>query len=258
MPFELPEVDAAVATRQSVVFAICQIRFEETPSVSDKASGVRFHELLGDMGGPYPKVIRAEIPTGLSLSVGPSGATSEATHVSGWRMLSKDDAWLVGLFPGHVALQTHAFVDWADFADRLAQVLKAVVKVVEPAFAQRIALRIADRFDFGLGSPVDWAPYISPEFLGPILLDHLGPLVINSNQNLALDLGEGLRCNLNHGSPDASEGTCVYSIDCDLYREESQPFDAEEIKTTVLALKGHVDKLLGAATQPALFGRLST
>jgi uncharacterized protein (TIGR04255 family) len=257
MSLDLPPAEEPIPARSSVIFAICQVRFEETPSVSDKMTAVTFHERLGSADGPYPQINRAEIASGITMSFGPAGPATETKRTSGWRMVADEGAWLVGLFPGHVALQTQQYAGWDDFAERLALVLESVVAVVEPAFAQRIALRFTDRLSgLGVESAAGWEPYITPQFLGPVLLPGLGPSVRGAEQHLVIDIGEGVSCNLTHASTDPAEGTCDYIFDCDLYREGSHPFDIGAIQMVVSTFKDHADRLFGAAVTPAFLERL--
>jgi uncharacterized protein (TIGR04255 family) len=257
MPLELRPAADAVRTRRSVVLVVCQVRFEETPSVSEKTIAPRFHELLGGAEGPYPRVNRAEIASGIAMTLGPEGPIAEPRRTSGWRMHSADGAWLVGLFPGHVALQTQQYAGWDDFSDRLATVLNAAVEVVEPVFAQRIALRLVDQITgLGVDSPAGWEPYIAPQFLGPLLLSGLGTSVRAAEQQLVIDVGDSVTCTLNHAATESSDGVSDYMFDSDVFRDGSHPFDVERIQSVVLEFKDHADRLFGAATSRELLERL--
>ena len=88
MPLDLPPANDAVARRSSIVVAITQLRFSENPAVSEPATGVRFHELLGGPEGRYPQINQARRAL---INIGPGGQGAEHES-SGWRMTA--EGWL--------------------------------------------------------------------------------------------------------------------------------------------------------------------
>jgi uncharacterized protein (TIGR04255 family) len=258
MTLELPPAGGPVSARSSVAMTICQVHFEQSAVVGESNTAVAFQSHLGGPDGPYPKVQEAEAVNQVTLSVGPGGPVPETKRTNGWSLRSDDEAWTIALLPNSVGLQTNQYDGWDDFATRLAKTIEALVKVVAPAFEQRLGLRCVDRIQgLGVDSPQAWAPYVTPHFLGPILEPGLGPAVRAAHQQLIIDPGDDAICNLRHGPSQPNEdGSCDYIVDCDLFREGGRTFDAAAVMRTAKDFKDHADRLFQAAATPALLDRI--
>lgn len=254
MTLGLPTVDEAVSARSSVVLAICQVRFEQRPEISESAAiALAFHSKLGGAAGRYPKVQQSETANRIVLGVGP-GMSQETPRSAGWTLASSSDAWGIGLQQNNAGLQTDKYDGWEDFSGRLAEMLEALTEVIEPALEQRLGLRFVDRLRLpDVKDPPGWQPYIAPAFLGPVAVDGLGAAVRAAQQQLFIDLGDGAVCNLRHGPAQPNEdGTCDYMFDCDLFREGGQPFDSKSVLSAVSTFKDQADRLFQAAATPDL------
>jgi len=253
MPLDLPPADDAVARRSSIVFAITQIRFSENPAVSEPATGVRFHELLGGPEGPYPQINQARRAL---LNIGPGGQGTEHES-SGWRVTA--EGWLVGIFPGIATLQTtEAYEGWDDFAARFTQVLDAISEVVQPAIIERVGLRFTDRLtDLGVEFVSGWEAYVAPAFLGPVLVPGLGQAATSTEQRVVIDVGEGVTCNFQQAATEPTDGSSDYLIDCDFFWEGGRPFDAAVVQGQVTTFKEQADSVFAAATTATLIERIA-
>ena len=86
MSLELPQADARVSGRSSVALVICQVRFDEQPSI-DPAAAIEFHERLGGEAGPYPKIESVAGGGRILLQLGPSGPVQQqTTRETGWSL----------------------------------------------------------------------------------------------------------------------------------------------------------------------------
>lgn len=235
MSMKLPEPDRTPLARSPLQLVVCQVRFEETLGVSDPKLMLAIHRRLGGRSGLYPKV---EAVKGLRLdvqvNVAGSGQMSSESSYSGWR-LSSEDGWTVSIMPDHVALETTRYSTWGeDFRPRLGELIDAVQAEIEPATEQRLGLRYIDRItEPRVDSPADWQGLIATELLGPALHPSLGPAVRTTQQQVILDLGEGVQCLLRHGFfPDPNqEGRLTYLLDFDVFRGDLQQFDPESVKS---------------------------
>lgn len=254
MPLDLPPAADAVARRSSIVFVIAQIRFAENPAVSESAAGMALHEHLGGPAGRYSQINQARRSV---VNVGPNGPIGEGQEALGWRMTA--GGWLVGIFPGLATLQTtDDYEGWEDFSGRFTEVLEAVSRVVQPAIIERVGLRFTDRLtELEVDSANGWQAYISPEFLGPVLIAGLGPAVRSTEQRLVIDVGEGVTCNVQHAALDPAEEGCDYFIDCDFFWEGGRPFDAAAVDAQVATFKEQADRVFAAATTATLIERIA-
>lgn len=253
MPLDLPAADDIVARRSSIVFVVMQMKFSESPGVSESDSGVRLHELLGGPDGRYPQINQARRGV---LNIGPGIAGTEHESL-GWRLIV--DGWLVGVFPGVATLQTENYQGWDDFWGRFTEVLDAVGEVAQPGFVERVGLRFTDRLtDPEVDSPSGWQAYIAPALLGPIAVPGFGPVVSSSEAKVVLDAGEGVTCNLQYAATEATDGNgSDFFIDCDFYWEGGQRFDAGVVEGQVASFKEQADSVFAAATTATLIERIT-
>jgi uncharacterized protein (TIGR04255 family) len=110
----------------------------------------------------------------------------------------------------------------------------------------------------GVTSPSGWRPYISPGLLGLVSHDQLGKTVTMTQQQLTLNLGEGVVCNLRHGClPDiTAQGATVYLLDLDLYRQTGREFNVLGIEQAGEMFNTLALQLFEASVTPALLKEL--
>jgi len=260
MTLDLPPASDKVSARSSVTMAICQVRFEQQTNIGAGATALAFREKLGGADGPYAKVEEAEGAHRLVMGLGPGAPISETTRMNGWNLATVDEAWSLALLPNNMGLQTNRYAGWDGFCSRLKSALDALADVVSPSFEQRLGLRFVDRIqgaNLKVQSPQGWKPYVTPQFLGPVLVPGLGAAVQAAQQQLLIDAGDDTTCNLKHGpTPPNEDGSYDYLIDCDLYREGGRSFDAGAIVSVVNTFRAKADSLFQAAVTPVLLDRL--
>ena len=260
MTLDLPEVDDRIAARCTVGMAICQVRFDQQPSVGSGPTALAFQEKLGGAEGLYPKIEEAEGANRLVMGIGPGRPIAETSRISGWNLSSTDEQWSIALLPGNMGLQSDKYDGWEDFRQRLATALEALRDIVGPSLEQRLGLRFVDVIPgkkLDMTSPADWERYISSEFLGASLSPAIGSAIRFSFQQAVIDLSDGVICNLRTG-PGApnDDGSVDFGIDCDLYREGGRPFDLATILSTVGTFKEQADAVIQSVLAPALFDKL--
>lgn len=236
MPLGLTESQKNLLPRSPLALVVCQVRFEELPTDVTGQAVLAIHQSLGGRKGQYPLVEQVNvntinIPSGMTLTQAIAPVVKK-----GWRLRSSDNRWFVSLHPDHVALETTKYKTWEDdFRTRLASLLEAVETHLKPAVEQRLGVRYVNRItEPRVDSPQELREYISPELLGLVLHQRLGDMVLAAQQQLDLDAGDGVRVAMRHGflRDEEREGAFTYLLDFDIYRQEVQAFDVEDIKSS--------------------------
>ncbi len=236
MPFPLPAPDKRRLTRSPLALVVCQVKFEELIAPSDARTAVAFHDALGGRSGPYPKLEQAISQT-INVVGGPGGVQSSAQPRQGWRLRSAEGHWTVVLMPDHVVLETSRYTTWSDdFEPRLNNLLRATALHIEPALEQRLGLRYVDRItEPAVQAPGEWREYINLTFLGAILDDQIEGSIRAAQQQIDVDLGDGIAAGVRHGffADPSRDGSPTYLLDVDVYRETGQAFDVAGIMATL-------------------------
>lgn len=252
---DLPEPDSTRLGRSPLQLVVCQVRFEEIPSVADPRVALAVHDRLGGRSGIYP-VLEQLKGEQVEVKVGIGGApiSTQQSPLSGWRLLTQDKDWTVALLPGSAALETTNYSTWADeFSPRLNELLDAVAAVIAPALEQRLGLRYVDLLtEPDVQQPAGWRGRVVDELLGPILHPRFGAGVRSSQQQLELDAGAGVRCTLRHGVlPDRTKAHRTnYLLDWDVFREQAKPFDIEDLKVAATSFNHLALQLFQQAITP--------
>jgi len=234
---DMPPPNKRPLSRSPLVTAVCQVKFEEIVAVSEPRTMLAFQNELGGRTGAYPRSEHLASPTITIRQIGnslPQPSLEAVQH--GWRLVSADGAWAVTLMPDNVALETTHYMTWdGDFRERLRSVLAALSKSVSPATEQRLGLRYVNQIAHPpVKASAQWEKYIAPELLGAVLHNHLGPRVAAAQQQFDLDCGDDIKCGLRHGfaDPRRTNGSFVYLIDIDVYREDIHEFDPDDSEVT--------------------------
>lgn len=241
MPHGLPVADSTRLDRSPLQLVVCQIKFEQTVAVGDPRLILALHEELGGADGPYPKVeqvrgSRLDIPVNLG---GQSPGVPSETSFTAWRM-QHADGWMVTVMPDSVSLETTRYTAWtSDFKPRLTALVDATAKHIKPATEQRVGLRYVDRIvEPPVTEPDQWRGLIADEALGALLHPTLGPLVRAIQQQLILDLGDGISAIVRTAmvADPAASDNLAYMLDIDVFREGVRAFDSASIKGAVVNL----------------------
>ena len=260
MPINLPEPDRSPIAQAPIVLAVCQVRTGPNARAQDEEAVLAVYEALGGTGGPVP---RLNPPTSQSLAQGPGGP-SVTIQQPGWRFLSEDNGWTVLILPDSVSLETIAYATWdgdGGYYDLLSRLLDAVSHHLRPAAESRLGLRYVNQITTpAVTHAAAWKGYIDDRFLGPAADEGIGPGVEASDTRLLIDLGDGRKCQLRHGSfLDATRpGHLTYLIDMDCYREAETIWSLEAVKQTAVALNTDALRLFQAIARPELRALLNT
>jgi len=154
--------------------------------------------------------------------------------VAGWHLADAEGTWTASVMTDSLALNTTRYTGWSEFQQQLDSLMKATTALLSPVFEQRLGLRYVNRLTQpGGASPSDWRGLVADALLSAVLHPAFGDLVRATQQQVDLDLGEGIQCTLRHGVfvDPAREGQSSYLIDIDVFRDRSRPFDAGAILT---------------------------
>ncbi|MGC1759000.1 MAG: TIGR04255 family protein, partial [Candidatus Cybelea sp.] len=184
-------------------------------------------------GFDYSKADRIQT---LTVNVNPLlGAAESAASPTGWRLQS-EDGWVIAISDDALSLETTRYSSWAyDFRRRLEAALSALNEIVAPEAESRLGLRFVDIITTPtVRSPGEWRGRISDWLLAPALHSNIGSALTATQQQLSLDLHDGSRAVLRHGTfmDAARDGAYTYLLDCDIFRERLLPFDLADIQNT--------------------------
>jgi uncharacterized protein (TIGR04255 family) len=239
---------------------VCQVRHERRLVVGEGSTALAIHEALGGASGPYPsidEVSSAELNVVMGVGAGTPNVRESKT--SGWRLTSADGTWVITLLPDNFSLETSAYTTWADdFAPRLDALIGAIADHVQPTFEQRIGLRYVDRInELGLTDLAAWEPYLRPELLGLALHPQIGPGVRTYQQQVVVELDDGVIAGLRHGPVvEAGHDHVDYQLDYDIFRQGGRPFAADAIMDAAARFNIYALQLFQATISDALLEEL--
>jgi uncharacterized protein (TIGR04255 family) len=137
--------------------------------------------------------------------------------------------------PDFFSLETTTYEDWPDFKHRFEELASAIETSIDPSVEQRVGLRFIDQISHPeVRRPQDWRRWINRSFLGPIDHEAIGDAIVNTQQLLQLDAGDGRGVILRHGCFRESEpaGRWIYLFDLDCFFQGGRPLDTAELATT--------------------------
>jgi uncharacterized protein (TIGR04255 family) len=225
---------------------VCQVRHDDRPIDAEAALAIQ--EILGGADGFFPRVEQVEMHVA-SMAVGPGVPAAGSTDsFNGWHLKSVDGSWTAAILPGHFSLETTKYTRWSEFEALLQALTRAIATTAAPVIEQRLGLRYVDRLiGLGVRDPSEWARWIVPSIIGPVLHPVIGDAVVSTRQQIDLDLGDGHGCTLRHGTvrdveaPSDSEVT--YILDFDIYRSQSRRFVPDHVGEATTAFHEKADAL---------------
>jgi uncharacterized protein (TIGR04255 family) len=221
---DIPQVDHEVFPNPPLKAMLGQVRFPPVLRIADLPSLV-----------PFQETIRHEFPNfgqeqQVSLMVGPHGAQS-ATQ-SAYRFATDDRAWSVVLTPEALTLEADIAVKYTsydEFISRFRMAWTALSEHFSPTQIVRQGLRYVDHLE-GEHPAADWATYINPILLGP-LVDAFKEGLDQSVSELRFSRDDGVLV-FKHGMvPMGPRAAMGYLLDFDYFSEE--PADDVTVEAVV-------------------------
>lgn len=210
--------------KNQLLEVICQLRFPDILKI-EAQEPFEFQDAVRADYPQYQKKVEQLPPKQENGKLTPQGTTNN------YQFISSDGQWKISLTRGFIALSTHAYVRWEEFAKRLDRILAAFIQVYRPAFFSRVGLRYINAFRrIALeleGTP--WRELIRPGYLGLMGDDDAqeGAFVKNE-QSVTAALSGGAKCNIKCGPgmlrkvnnrTHQTQEEAVFMLDLDLYME---------------------------------------
>ena len=210
--------------RRQLLEVICQLRFPDILKI-ESTDPAEFQDRIRCEYPQYQKKVEQLPPQIVNGKPVPQGT------VNNYQFISEDSQWKVSLTKGFVALSTHGYLRWEEFAKRLDRVLAALIQLYQPAYFTRVGLRYInaiDRAALGLEDCL-WRELIQPGYLG-LLSDEDAQESAFSKCELSASLGlpggakanvksgPGLLRKVNNRTRETTEER-VFMLDLDLYMD---------------------------------------
>lgn len=207
---------------------ICQFRFPEILKIEAQEPYI-FQDAIRGEYPQYAKKVEQLPPQQSGGKLVPQGT------VNNHQFISSDGQWKVSLSKGFVALSTHGYIRWEEFAKRLDRILAAFIQAYQPACFSRVGLRYINAFRreaLGL-EDTPWRELIQPGFLGLMGEEDIAESAfIKNEQSVTAVMPGGAKCNIKCGpgmlrKVDAksrqTQEERVYMLDLDLFMEGNTP-----------------------------------
>lgn len=216
--------------KNQLLEVICQLRFPDILKIQAQEP-FEFQEAIRADYPRYQKQVENLPPKQENGKLVPQGT------VNNYQFLSADGQWKISLTRSFIALSTHHYVRWEDFAKRLDQVLAAFIQTYKPAFFSRVGLRYINairKAALGL-EDTPWRELIQPGYLG--LMgdeDAQEGAFLKNEQSITAAMPGGARANIKcgpgmlrkvHNQTKQATEEKVYMLDIDLYMEGNTPMN---------------------------------
>ncbi|MCE9621166.1 MAG: TIGR04255 family protein [Actinomycetia bacterium] len=255
MPLNLPEPMRDRLPRAQLDLVVCQVRHERNFASIDPKRALSVHSTLASRYPSIEDMSAQEIGFVVSGPTGVGPVSSETSR--GWRFRSPDEKWIVVIMPDFFSLETTEYSTWEEFKERLTELTAAIHDQLSPSIETRLGLRYIDRLTKPHAeSARDWAPFIDPSLIGPILHPTLGDSLTQLQQVVRLDTDDGRQVILRHGCSTEDGGGWTYLLDYDCSTARSQPFEAEAVLTGIEDLHTIALQVFQASVTPALMAYL--
>lgn len=244
---ELAAPDRVEFARSPLALSLCQIKYAPMLIVSNPVAVAPFQQALLD---DFP-IISQEQQQNLTIQVqGDPAQQHTSVHSNAgstvWRFTDTNDNWTLVLTSEFVTLETRSYNHFPEFLDRLAKVLRALIKHIHPRVCFRVGLRYINEIRT---DSLDYSVVIRRELLGPLAVPQLGSFASQSVQHHVLNAPDGVTVNLQHGLlPGGSvvapkpnvlpPSTPFYVLDIDVFRE----FKPNELPMKVQPILAHVER----------------
>lgn len=185
--------------RNPLAEVICQLRFPEILSISEKAP-VDFQEAIRSEFPQFQR--RQETPMPRLTGVPGNMTLQNQPATINYHFSSADGVWRVNLTSRFISLTCTKYTCWEDFARKLDQPLAAFIRIYKPAYFERIGLRYLNfisRGELGLGT-TPFRELFAPCYLGILAEDEVSETsAARCNVDAELALRGGCRVKLHAG-----------------------------------------------------------
>ena len=204
---------------------------------------IRFPQILSIEKTDYIADFQEEIQQDQNLVLQVSTEGMKQTQSPNWRFFDVDQHWRLSLTTSFVTLETRAYQNRSDFAERIGKIAAALAKTINPEIMTRIGVRYVDRVH---GEHLEQLEeLVRPEVVGIFnrefrtrIARTMNEVLSNTNKGNMLVRWGYLPENHTH-EPDIMPpiGVPSWFLDTDVYQEYQPPeaFDAAEIENRVMS-----------------------
>ena len=209
---------------------ICQLRFPDILKIEAQEPAA-FQDAVRADYPQYAKTVEQLPPQNQNGKLVPQGT------VNNYQLVSADGQWKVSLTKNFIALSTHAYTRWEDFAKRLDAVLAAFIQTYEPSYFARVGLRYMNFFNRERLELADtpWRELIEPPYLGLLGDESVSETAfIRHELTATLAVPGGAKANIksapavmrkvNNQTKQTTEEK-VFMLDLDLYMDGKTPIN---------------------------------
>ncbi len=233
-------------TVNPLIEVICQLRFPAILSI-DAREPAEFQETVRDAFPRYS--VRDEHPASTS------GDAAAPQTVRNYSFTSADGQWRLNLTRTFLAISTHRYDTWENFAARLDRALASFIELYRPAFFERAGLRYVNAISRrAIGLPdTPWRELIEAPFLGVLASEESDGMSI-SRDSLDSELSpeEGVRLHLHtgpgqvrRGGEKANDPETMFILDADF--SASGNIALQDVPARLETLHGYSTRLIRAA-----------
>lgn len=232
-------VDAPHHGRKLLHRGLVLVQFAPVLTIGDR-TGQGIAAFQEDIRSEYPN-IQLDLELLFHVELKPGGSPQPTTEeLAVWRLSDSAHVWKLSLSRESIALEVggDGYTNWADFAERMARVIRAVARHFAPGERQRIGVRFVNAVPFGNDSP------LHGECADELLSITGGEEVIQADLAWRLGVDEG-ELILRSGvlMPETSHDPRVlepspdrrWYLDIDVVSSEVAPFDDATINEAILA-----------------------
>ncbi len=216
--------------KNQLIEVICQLRFPDILKI-EAQEPYAFQDAIRGEYPQYAKKVEQLPPQQAGGKLTPQGT------VNNYQFISADSQWKVSLTKSFIALSTHGYTRWEEFAKRLDRILAAFIQAYQPAYFSRVGLRYINAFrkaELGLEN-AQWRELILPGYLGLMGDDDAQEgAFLKNEQNITAAMPGGAKCNIKCGpgmlrkinnQTRQSQEEKVFMLDIDLFMEGNTPMN---------------------------------
>ena len=214
--------------RNQLSEVICQLRFPEILSISEKAP-VDFQEAIR---AEFPQFQRRMDVAAPKITGVPGNMTLQNQPATvNYQFSSADGIWRVNLTGKFISLSCSRYTCWEAFAGMLDKPLAAFIQIYKPAYFERVGLRYLNfisRGELGLGA-MPFQELIQPPYLGILGIENLAESAVNRcGMDAELAISGGCHLKLHAGPGKVSIGgnqddEIKFILDLDLFMTTKVP-----------------------------------
>ena len=245
-----------ILEKNQLLEVICQLRYFDILKI-DAAEPFEFQEAIRAEYPQYAKKVE-QLPPQI---VG--GKPVAQPPVNNHQFISADGQWKISMTKGFIALSTHRYVRWEEFAKRLDMVLAAFIRIYQPNCFTRVGLRYINAFN---RKSLDLEQYTWRELIQPGYIGLMGEedaqesAFLKNEQTVTMAMPGGAKANIKCGPGllrrvnNRTRQTVeekVYMLDLDLFMEGNMPLS--QAVPALNVVHGNAGSLFRGAISDTLF-----